>query len=426
VTVEEFVAKRQPAWQELEAAIARAKRGSLRKLSATDLERFGMLYRRTAGDLAIAVRDFPEQQVTEYLNSLATRAHPLLFRGSSPKLGRILRFYAVDLPRAVRAARWYLLASFGLFLLGAVAGWLAVVLRPDLLASLVPASVLDQISSGHLGNDALAQYAPVLAAFIIQNNIFVSLVCLASGIGLGLPTAYVLASNGWMLGTLGAAVHQAGYDAGFWALIVPHGAIELSVIFIAGAAGLMIGDSLLRPGLLRRMDSLARAATKALLLAVGAAPLLVIAGLIESFVTPSSAPVATKLAVGAITGTLMWSWLPLGGRGEARREPRRRRSGRGRGLRGDRTGAGLVAVPRRVDWRSWRSSASRPAATATAWSRPSGWPSGSAPSTAASRSPCSATWCTTSTSPASWRAPGCAWSTPPTAWPGSTRSNRGR
>jgi uncharacterized membrane protein SpoIIM required for sporulation len=320
VTVEEFVAKRQPAWQELEAAIARAKRGSLRKLSATDLERFGMLYRRTAGDLAIAVRDFPEQQVTEYLNSLATRAHPLLFRGSSPKLGRILRFYAVDLPRAVRAARWYLLASFGLFGLGAVAGWLAVVLRPDLLASLVPASVLDQISSGHLGNDALAQYAPVLAAFIIQNNIFVSLVCLASGIGLGLPTAYVLASNGWMLGTLGAAVHQAGYDAGFWALIVPHGAIELSVIFIAGAAGLMIGDSLLRPGLLRRMDSLARAATRALLLAVGAAPLLVIAGLIESFVTPSSAPVATKLAVGAITGTLMWNWLLLGGRGEARRE----------------------------------------------------------------------------------------------------------
>ena len=319
MTIEDFVARRRDAWQELETLIARARRGSLRNLPAADLERFGMLYRRAAGDLAIAARDFPGQSVTEYLNSLATRAHPLLYRGASPRLGRVLGFYAVDFPRAVRAARWYLLASIGLFALGALAGWLAVVLRPDLVATLVPAQFLDRLSQGHVGNAALASYAPVLAAFIIQNNVFVSLVCLASGIGLGLPTAYVLASNGWMLGTLGAAVHQAGVDAGFWALIVPHGAIELSVIFIAGAAGLMIGDSLLRPGLLRRMDSLTRAGTRALQLALGAAPLLVIAGLIESFVTPSGAEVGTKLAVGAITGTLMWSWLLLGGRSLRRR-----------------------------------------------------------------------------------------------------------
>ncbi len=322
MTVEDFVARRRDAWQELETSIGRARRGSLRSLSAAEVERFGMLYRRAAGDLAIAVRDFPDQAVTEYLNGLVTRAHPLLYRGSSPRLGRIVSFYAVELPRAVRAARWYLLASVGLFLLGAVAGWLAVVLRPDLVASLVPPQVIDNASQGHLGNETLRQFAPALAAFIIQNNIFVSLVCLASGIGLGIPTAYVLATNGWTLGTLGAAVHMAGYDAGFWALIVPHGAIELSVIFIAGAAGLMIGDSLLRPGLLRRTDSLTRAGQRALVLAVGAAPLLVIAGLIESFVTPSDAPVGAKLAVGAVTGTLMWSWLLLSGRRLAGRQQR--------------------------------------------------------------------------------------------------------
>jgi uncharacterized membrane protein SpoIIM required for sporulation len=324
-SVEEFVAGRQTAWQELESAVARARRGSLRRLSAEDLERFGMLYRRAAGDLAIAVRDFPEQNVTEYLNGLVSRAHPLLFRGRSPKLSRVAGFYAFDLPRAVRAARWYLLASIGLFALGAVAGWLTVILRPDLVGSLVPPQVIDQANQGHLGNDALKQFAPALAAFIIQNNIFVSLVCLASGVAFGIPTAYVLASNGWALGTLGAAVHQAGFDAGFWALIVPHGAIELSVIFIAGAAGLMIGDSVLRPGLLRRVDSLTRAAARALVLAVGAAPLLVIAGLIESFVTPSDAAIPVKLTVGIVTGTLMWSWLLLAGRrlqlGRAPRQP---------------------------------------------------------------------------------------------------------
>jgi uncharacterized membrane protein SpoIIM required for sporulation len=315
---EEFVARRQESWRDLEAGIRQARRGRLRGMSAEELERFGMLYRRTAGDLAIAARDFPGQPVTEYLNSLLTRAHPLLFRGPSPRLTRVVGFYAVELPRAVRAARRYLYASLGLFALGALAGWLAVVLRPDLVASLVPPQVLDGLAQGHLGNDALRQYAPALAAFIIQNNVLVSLVALVSGIGLGLPTAYLLASNGWMLGTLGAAVHQAGYDAGFWALIVPHGAIEISVIIIAGAAGLMIGDSLLRPGLLRRLDSLTRAAQRALVLALGAAPLLVIAGLIESFVTPSDLAGGAKLAVGAVTGVLMWSWLLLAGRSRSR------------------------------------------------------------------------------------------------------------
>jgi uncharacterized membrane protein SpoIIM required for sporulation len=336
MTVEEFVRKRRAAWDELEGAVKQARRGNLRSLPAAELERFGMLYRRAAGDLAIAARDFPGQPVTEYLNGLCTRAHPLLFRGPSPRLGRVVQFYAVGLPRAVRAARGYLLASCALFLLGTLAGWLPVLLRPDPVGSLVPPQVLDNLSQGHLGNDLLQQQAPLLAAFIIQNNVFVSLACLAGGIGLGLPTAYMLASNGWVLGTLGAAVHQAGYDAGFWALIVPHGAIELSVIAIAGAAGLMIGDSLLRPGLLRRMDSLTRAGQRALVLAAGAAPLLVVAGLIESFVTPSDAAVPAKLAVGAVTGVLMWSWLLLAGRAWGARTERAR-------------AAGLAALAPRVD-----------------------------------------------------------------------------
>jgi uncharacterized membrane protein SpoIIM required for sporulation len=318
--VEEFVARREQSWRELEGGIARARRGRLRGMSAQDLERFGMLYRRAAGDLAIAARDFPDQPVTEYLNALLTRAHPLLFRGPSPQLTRVFGFYAVELPRAVRAAQRYIWVSLGLFAVGALAGWLAVLLRPDLVATLVPPQVLDGLSQGHVGNDQLREFAPLLAAFIIQNNVGVSLIALVGGVGLGLPTAFLLLSNGWMLGTLGAAVHQAGIDAGFWALIVPHGAIEISVIIVAGAAGLMIGDSLLRPGLLRRVDSLTAAAQRALVLALGVAPLLIVAGMIESFVTPSGLAIPAKLAVGAATGVLLWSWFLLPGR-SVRRAP---------------------------------------------------------------------------------------------------------
>ena len=152
------------------------------------------------------------------------------------------------------------------------------------------------------------------AAFIIQNNIRVALICFAGGMLLGIPTAFVLLTNGWMLGTVAAAVRLGGYDFQFWSLIVPHGVLELSVIVISGGTGLMLGDAILRPGQLRRGEALARVAVRAVLLALGAASLLIIAGTLEAFVSPSSLPDGVKLAVGASVGVLLYSWLLLAGR----------------------------------------------------------------------------------------------------------------
>jgi len=136
---------------------------------------------------------------------------------------------------------------------------------------------------------------------------------------LGIPTALVLLSNGWMLGTVAAAVHLGGYDYQFWSLIVPHGVLELSVIVVSGGTGLMLGDAILRPGDLRRTEALARVAVRAVLLVLGAASLLVIAGTLEAFVSPSSLPDGAKLAVGATVGLLLYSWLLLAGRTRRRR-----------------------------------------------------------------------------------------------------------
>ena len=110
------------------------------------------------------------------------------------------------------------------------------------------------------------------------------------------------------------------YDFQFWSLIVPHGVLELSVIVISGGTGLMLGDAILRPGQLRRGEALARVAVRAVLLALGAATLLIIAGTLEAFVSPSSLPGGVKLAIGAGVGILLYSWLILAGR--ARRRPR--------------------------------------------------------------------------------------------------------
>lgn len=312
MTLERFVTEREQRWAELEAAVSRARRGHLRALSAGDVERFGTLLRHASSDLAIARRDYPAAGVTEYLNDLSARAHPLLYRGRAPRAGGIPRFYATGLPRAFRAAWPYIVTSLALLALGFLAGWLAVSLRPDLRAALVPQSLFDQMARGRI--QANVPDAPFAASFIIQNNIRVALICFAGGVLLGLPTALVLVSNGWMLGTVAAAVHLGGYDLQFWSLIVPHGVIELSVIVIAGGTGLMLGDSVLRPGTARRGDSLAAAARRAVTLAIGAATLLIVAGTLEAFVSPSALPDAAKLAVGATTGALLYSWLLLSGR----------------------------------------------------------------------------------------------------------------
>ena len=175
------------------------------------------------------------------------------------------------------------------------------------------------MARGQIGTGV--QDAPFAAAFIIQYNIRVALICFAGGMLLGIPTALVLLTNGWMLGTVAAAVRLGGYDYQFWSLIVPHGILELSVIVISGGTGLMLGDAILRPGQLRRADSLARVAVRAVLLALGAASLLIIAGTLEAFVSPSELPDGVKLAVGGTVGVLLYSWLLLAGRTPRRRRP---------------------------------------------------------------------------------------------------------
>lgn len=319
MSLDAFIAERQGRWSELEAAIKTAKRGRLRTQSASDIERFGLLLRQTSSDLAIARRDHPDAPITEYLNTLCARAHPLLYRSRPWRVGAVGPFFATALPRSFRAAWPYIVASLALMVIGFIAGWVAVYVRPDLRASLVPPSLFDEMARGQIGTGV--QDAPFAAAFIIQNNIRVALIAFAGGMLLGIPTVLVLLSNGWMLGTVAAAVHLGGYDYQFWSLIVPHGVLELSVIVISGGTGLMLGAAILRPGQLRRGEALARVAVRAVLLVLGVASLLIIAGTLETFVSPSALPDGAKLATGGLVGLLLYSWLLLAGR-----SPRRRRA----------------------------------------------------------------------------------------------------
>jgi uncharacterized membrane protein SpoIIM required for sporulation len=148
-----------------------------------------------------------------------------------------------------------------------------------------------------------------MATLIFTNNIQVAFLAFAGGVLFGLGTVYVLISNGLALGGVLGAAQFYGVAPLLWAFISPHGYLELTCIVIAGAAGLMLGDALLRPGLLQRREAIARAARRAVELVLGAAPVLIVAGLIEGFVSPSEIATPVKLVLGPLAGLALFALL---------------------------------------------------------------------------------------------------------------------
>ncbi len=132
---------------------------------------------------------------------------------------------------------------------------------------------------------------------------------LPAGITFGLGTFYYLFINGMMLGVVGAACHQYGMSLPLWSFVVAHGSLELPSIIIAGAAGFRLGYAMLFPGTLRWRDSVARGGIEATRLVAGIIPLLVIAGCLEGFFSPSQAPIWLKFTVGGVLFTLLNLWL---------------------------------------------------------------------------------------------------------------------
>ena len=150
---------------------------------------------------------------------------------------------------------------------------------------------------------------PFAASAIATNNIQVSILAFAGGILLGTVTVYALVLNGLNIGAVLGYTHLYGLDGKLLAFMSPHGYIELTVIFIAGGAGLRIAWAIIQPGLLRRRGALVRAGQEAVLLVIGALPLLLVAGLIEGLVSPSDLPDVLKLIVGLILGLALHLFL---------------------------------------------------------------------------------------------------------------------
>lgn len=308
MSVNEFIQQREKDWQRLEALIRKSR------LTAREVHELGSLYRAITSDLALARRDYPNQRVTLFLNQLLTRTHSFIYQQDSSDFRSLVRYFTHRIPQVFRQTAVFTLVAFLLFVVPAIIGYRMAYTNPGSTDMLGLAAQRQILADKETWTDIPLQERPFMSAFIMSNNIRIAILAFGGGVSFGLFTIYILTVNGLTIGAvMGLAAH---YDMGsdLLGFIIGHGVIELSVIFIAGGAGLQLGWALLNPGRYTRRDALFVAARRAVTLAVAAIPLLIIAGVIEGFISPSDLPFAVRVGVGIMSGVLLYTYLGLAGR----------------------------------------------------------------------------------------------------------------
>ncbi len=170
--------------------------------------------------------------------------------------------------------------------------------NPDFKVKILGPQMVETIDRHEMWTHSIVGIKPLASSAIMTNNMSVGFTTFAFGITAGLGTIYMMAFNGLLIGVIGMACALSGMSLQLWSFVAPHGVLELPAIFIAGGAGLRIAQGLLFPGVLPRRESLARAGLEAVQLVLGTIPILIIAGLIEAFVSPTGLPVVVEVLHG--------------------------------------------------------------------------------------------------------------------------------
>lgn len=311
-----FINENKDNWQRLENLLELMGVSSIKSLSRMEVREFGELYRRAASDLAIARAETRDPKLINYLNSLVIRAHGKIYRAESQGVNLVWQFFSKDFPQAFRRTWRYTALAFAIFMVFSAISFVLCYsdtkFADDLGVSQVRYKAQDNIQWWKSLNEA----NQIGASGILTNNILVALMAFAYGAFFGIGTIYVLIQNGLSIGGVVGVCYQANPAFGneLVTFMVGHGVIELSCIFIAGGAGMLIGYSMINPGDLSRTNALKKNGLEAVRLAIGCASLLVIAGIIEGFLSPSDLPPAIKFGTGILTGIAMYSYLLLVGR----------------------------------------------------------------------------------------------------------------
>jgi uncharacterized membrane protein SpoIIM required for sporulation len=311
--IDQFLVRNSGTWNRLQQLTARAGTG-VGRMSSAELQELLALYQRTASHLSYAQTNFRDQSLNARLSQLVASAGAVIY-GTRPRSLRATgHFFARTFPAALwRARRFVLISALLTFVPAIIVGiWLAH--SPSAVNASAPAAVRQAYVNQDFASYYRSQPAVDFAGEVYFNNVQVAAYAFAGGIALGTLTIFVLVSNSLNVGQAAGLFAAAGQSSKFYGLILPHGLLELTSVIIAGAAGLQLGWAVIVPGDRRRLAAIAEEGRRAVVLVLGVVLTLLVAGLIEGFVTGSSLPTVVRVGIGVAVEVAFLTYAVVLGR----------------------------------------------------------------------------------------------------------------
>jgi uncharacterized membrane protein SpoIIM required for sporulation len=302
-----YVAVHAAEWQRLEQLTRQ------RRLSGAESDELVERYQQVATHLSVVRTSAPDASLIAHLSSLLSQARN---RASGTRTGTwtgVGLFFVERFPAALYRLRWWWIATMvaNVVITAVMMAWLLQ--HPVVEQSLLSPDQVDQLVN-HDFEGYYSEYAAShFAAQVWVNNAWVTALCLALGV-LGLPVVYLLFQNIANLAIIGSIMIRHDQGAHFWGLLLPHGILELTAVFVAGGVGLKLFWSWVEPGALTRAQSLAREGRTAGTVALGLVVVLFVSGLIEAFVTPSGLPTWARVAIGVLAEAVFLAYVFVLGR----------------------------------------------------------------------------------------------------------------
>lgn len=312
----DFRRSREGTWRELDELVQRATKNGLSSLSPDELLRLPALYRATLSALSVARTISLDQNVLRYLESLSMRAYFCVYGAHEGILIGLLRFFIVDFPASVRAAKWAIFLSAALFSLGGIVGHVLTTANPDwyysfvsegLAGSRTPTATTEELKAPLYDNsDTIVEELNTFASFLFTHNAKIGMLCFALGFAFGVPTAILLFTNGLMLGAFSALYASRDLSVDMWAWLLIHGTTEILAVIVCGGAGFVLATALIFPTRHSRLSALAMRGRAASRIVIGAVGLFFVAAILEGFGRQLITDITLRYLIGA--GFLVF-WL---------------------------------------------------------------------------------------------------------------------
>lgn len=304
-----FVAAHRPTWTRLEQLLRRRRR-----LTGAEVDELVELYQRTATHLSAVRTASADSVLVGNLSSLVARARSAVTGAHAPAWADLRRFFVVSFPVvAYQARRWWLGAALASVAVAYVIGvWVAN--SPDVQATLGTPEEIRRLVSRDFADYYSREPAASFAGQVWVNNAWISLQVIASAVLLGLPIPVILLTNAANGGAIGGLMAAHGKADIFWGLILPHGLLELTAVFLAAGAGMRLGWAVIDPGPRRRAEALAEQGRAVMSVALGLVVVLLVSGLLEAGVTPSGLPTWARVGIGVLAEVAFLAYVVVLGR----------------------------------------------------------------------------------------------------------------